>query len=316
VALNEVGGEPDVFGETVESFHHHNAERFASFPDCLVATSTHDTKRSEDVRARMLVLTESPITWSRIVERWLDTFDAPDRNDGWMVASTVVGAWPIDADRLAQYVTKAVREEKLRTSWTDPDEAYEARILAFAERLRASGEVEAIVERIAERGHRNSLAATALRLFAPGVPDVYQGSEVEFLALVDPDNRRPVDYARLGSLLDDALEYGAAPDKLRLVAACLRARREHPELFARGEYVPVRIEAPGVLAFARRAGDHWALVAVPLPGFQTESTAAIELPEGAPTRWRHVVIGTEHEPAATPVARLFEGFPVLVALAD
>ncbi|MCW2924192.1 MAG: malto-oligosyltrehalose synthase, partial [Thermoleophilia bacterium] len=275
------------------------------------ASSTHDTKRSEDVRSRMLVLTEEPDEWSETLERWLEEFDAPDPNDGWLAASTLVGAWPLDAERLEEYMRKAMREEKLRTSWTDPDEAYEASVFAFGERLRTSGQVEAVVERIVEHGRRNSLAATALRLFAPGFPDVYQGSEVEFLALVDPDNRRPVDHARLDALLDTE----DAPDKLRLVSAMLRARRQHPELFAHGAYVPVRCEAPGTLAFARSHEGAWALVAVPLPGFSADSSAPLQLPDDAPIAWRHLVTGEAVEAAGSPLATLLEPFPALVLTA-
>jgi (1->4)-alpha-D-glucan 1-alpha-D-glucosylmutase len=311
-ARNEVGAHPAHPAGAAGSFHWLCAARAERWPGSLNASSTHDTKRSEDVRARMLVLTEHPVEWSRTVEGWIDRFDAPDRTDGWMVASTLVGAWPIDAGRLAQYVTKAVREEKLRTSWTDPDAEYERRIVEFAERLRTSGEIEPVVERIAERGRRNSLAATALRLFAPGVPDVYQGSEVEFLALVDPDNRRPVDHTRLDALLEDAIEYGAAPDKLRLVSACLRARRANVELFGDGDYLPIRVDMPGVLAFARRSGDDWALLAVPLPGFQPDSTAVLARPADAPERWRHLVTLEEVRPFETPLAELLRAFPVLV----
>ncbi|MCW2926600.1 MAG: malto-oligosyltrehalose synthase, partial [Thermoleophilia bacterium] len=309
-ARNEVGAHPSHPAAAAGSFHWLASERARQWPGSMNASSTHDTKRSEDVRSRMLVLTERPEAWTSQVERWLDAFEAPDRNDGWMVASTVVGAWPLDEQRLADYVRKAVREEKLRTSWTDPDEAYETAILAFAERLRTSGEVEPVVERIAERGRRNSLAATALRLFAPGLPDIYQGTEVEFLALVDPDNRRPVDHGELATLLDGP----KSPDKLRLVAACLRARRANAQLFAEGEYVPLRIELQGTIGYARRLGDAWALVAVPLPGFVSGATARIHLPEGAPGSWRHVVTGEEVALDEDSMPRLVERFPAIVLL--
>lgn len=307
-ARNEVGAHPSDPAAASGAFHWmaaHRAERWSGSLNCL---STHDTKRSEDVRARLLVLSEEPDAWADRVADWLERFDAPDTNDGWLVAATVAGAWPIDAERLAEYVRKAVREEKLRTSWTDPDEAYEAAIIEFGERLRTSGEVEPIVERLRTRASRNSLAMTAIKLFAPGVPDTYQGTEVQRLALVDPDNRRPVDYDELAALLDAP----DAPDKLRLVAAALRARRERRDLYRRGDYLPVRTETRA-LAFARRDGDEWALLAVPLPGFEPASLGALQLPDGAPTRWTHVVTGAEHEPAAVPLGRLLEAFPVFVA---
>lgn len=308
-ARNEVGAHPSDPAAAAGAFHWMAADRAERWAGSLNCLSTHDTKRSEDVRARLLVLTEEPDAWADRVEDWITRLDAPHPNDAWMVAAAVVGAWPIDEARLAEYVRKAVRESKLRTSWTDPDEEYEAAIIGFGERLRTSGEVEPIVERLDPRARRNSLAMTAIKLFAPGIPDTYQGTEVERLALVDPDNRRPVDYAELDALLDST----DAPEKLRLVAAALRARREHRDLFRRGEYVPVRTETSS-LAFARRDGDEWALLAVPLPGFEPGSLGTLQLPDGAPTRWRHVVTGSEHEPTAVPLARLFEAFPVLVAL--
>ncbi|MCW2920831.1 MAG: malto-oligosyltrehalose synthase [Thermoleophilia bacterium] len=307
-ARNEVGAHPSHPSTAIGTFHWLAAERAAHWAGSLNASSTHDTKRSEDVRARMLVLTEEPTWWANLVERWLDELDAPDRTDGWMVASTLVGAWPVEPDRLEAYVRKALREEKLRTRWTDPDEAYEASVIGFGERLRASGEVEAVVERIAERARRNSLAATALRLFAPGVPDIYQGSEVEFLALVDPDNRRPVDFTRLDGLLDGegSGPEGSALDKLQIVAAGLRARRDDSDLFRLGAYVPVRIDAPGTLAFARRHEKRWALAAVALPGFVAGSQSRIELPEEAPRTWRNIVTGERIEIAESPIGELLE----------
>ena len=314
-ARNEVGAHPSHPAAGAGSFHWLAAERAAHWPGSMNASSTHDTKRSEDVRARMLVLTEEPAWWSAVVEGWLEQFDAPEPNDGWMVASNVVGAWPVSAERLEQYVRKALREEKLRTSWTDPDEAYEQRVIDFGERLRTSGEVEGVVARLAGRAWRNALSATALRLWAPGVPDTYQGSEVEFLALVDPDNRRPVDYDRLARELD-AGGGDETTDKQSLVAAALRARRDNHDLFAAGEYLPVRIDAPGVLAFARHHvgddGDQWALCIVALPGHVAGSEARIELPEGAPSDWHDVRTGDVLRPAETAIGALLERGPRLL----
>ncbi|MCZ4495535.1 MAG: malto-oligosyltrehalose synthase, partial [Thermoleophilia bacterium] len=311
-ARNEVGAHPSHPAAAVGSFHWLLGQLAQEWPHSMNASSTHDTKRSEDVRARLMVLTERPDWWADLVEEWLERFAAPDANDGWMVASTLVGAWPLDGARLAQYVRKALREEKERTSWTDPDESYESAVLAFGERLRTSGEVEQAVAKIAAEGECNSLAATALKLFAPGVPDTYQGTEVESLTLVDPDNRQPVDFAALDALLDSA----DAPSKLRLVSAALRARREHRELFRDGSYLPVRHTGVGVVAYARQLGDTWALVAVPRPGFQAGASAVLELPDGAPTTWRHVVTGADVDLAGRPAAELLSGFPVLMLIAS
>ena len=306
-ARNEVGAHPSDPVSSVGSFHWIVGRRGRHWPHTMNATSTHDTKRGEDVRARMLALTSRPDTWSDTIAEWLERFDAPDANDGWMVASTVVGAWPIDAARLNEYVIKAVREEKLRTSWTDPDVEYERAIGEFAERLRTSGLVDPVVESIRERGERNALAATALKLFAPGVPDTYQGTEVESLTLVDPDNRRPVDYANLETLL----ESDAEPAKLRLVRRMLHARREHAALFRDGDYLPLRTEVPGTIAYARRHAGTWAVLVAPIAGYEPAATGLLELPVDAPTTWTHVVTGSPVDPTQ-PLTDLLADYPVLL----
>ncbi|MCW2972465.1 MAG: malto-oligosyltrehalose synthase [Thermoleophilia bacterium] len=308
-ARNEVGVHPGTEpGSSVGAFHWITGRRGRVWPHQLNASSTHDTKRSEDVRARMMALLSRPDEWADTVADWLDRFDAPDRNDGWMVASTLVGAWPLDEERLHEYILKAVREEKVHSSWTSPDEEYEASICAFGERLRTSGEVEGVVDAVRARGERNSLAAVTLKLLAPGVPDIYQGTEVESLTLVDPDNRRPVDYARLQELLTADDE----PDKLRLTRTLTHARRMHADLFAHGDYLPLRSEVPGTIAFARRYEGAWLVVAVPIAGYVDSASGGLDLPAGAPTAWQHVVTGAAVDLTA-PLTDQLAHWPVLVA---
>lgn len=311
-ARNEVGAHPAEPVAAAGSFHWLVSNLARQWPHTMNASSTHDTKRSEDVRARLLALTRRPDEWARTIDEWLTALDAPDINGGWMVASALVGAWPLSAERLERYVRKALREEKRQTSWTQPDERFEASMVAFAERLRVSGLVEPVVERITELGSRNAIAATALKLFAPGVPDTYQGTEVTSFALVDPDNRRPVDFARLNALLDSV----DAPGKLSVAAGMLRARRTHRDLFERGNYLPLRTEAPGVIAFARRLDDSWALVAAAHTGFVDSANAMLELPAEAPARWRNVVTNDAAPITTTPIAQLLNGAPAIALVAD
>ncbi|MCW2955869.1 MAG: malto-oligosyltrehalose synthase [Thermoleophilia bacterium] len=309
-ARNEVGAHPSHPAAAVGSFHWLLGALATDWPASMNASSTHDTKRSEDVRARLLTLTQRPDEWADAVDAWINRYEAPDRNDAWMVAGAIVGAWPLSAQRLEEYVRKAVREEKLRTSWTDPDSTYEDAIIAFAEQLRGSGQIEPFVSVLIEPGRRAAVASVALKLFAPGVPDTYQGTEVESLALVDPDNRRPVDFAQLEAWLDT----DAAPDKLSVVAGALRARRANRELFATGGYVPLRADGHGVVAYARHLGDAWALVAAARPGFQAGATGMLQLPDGAPREWTSVVTGTAIDLHAVPVAALLARGSAFLAL--
>jgi (1->4)-alpha-D-glucan 1-alpha-D-glucosylmutase len=250
LALNEVGGDPGRWCLGPDAFHAANAERGRRFPLHLLASQTHDTKRSGDVRARLVALTWLHDEWAGLARR-VRVPPGVDPNDAYLVLQTVVGAWPLTRERLDGYLEKALRESKLRSNWLDPDVEYERRVQEFARSLHA--EVEPFVRRLAPLGERIALAQNLLKLTCPGVPDIYQGDELESLSLVDPDNRRPVDWeARRRSLADP-------PPKLRVIREALALRARRPEAFA-GAYAPVDAGAD-VLAFRR--GEN-VLVAVPL----------------------------------------------------
>jgi (1->4)-alpha-D-glucan 1-alpha-D-glucosylmutase len=277
LALNEVGGDPASLGVRVQEFHDACAAAQVQHPYRLLATSTHDTKRSEDVRARLSVLSEIPREWSRTVERWHSlnrrrrVADLPDPATEWLFYQTLVGAWPISAERALAYMEKATREAKLRTSWDQPDTIYEGAISHFvASALRSrrfTDEVGAFAGRVARPGRSNSLALKLLTLTAPGVADLYQGSELWDLSLVDPDNRRPVDFALRMKLLAGAADLDlprlwADEDdlgqvKLALVQRALQVRARNEEAFGEGEagsYLPLLPTGPSsehVVAFCR-----------------------------------------------------------------
>jgi (1->4)-alpha-D-glucan 1-alpha-D-glucosylmutase len=270
VALNEVGGDPDAFGLSVADWHAACARAAEEHPGSLLATATHDTKRGEDVRARLAVISERPDWWAEVASKWMAGHDTIDGPTAYLLLQTLVGAWPLDEPRLAAYMRKAVREAGAHTSWAKPDDTYER---AVADEVRAAlaepGVVDALVEPLVERGRANSLAQTLLRLTAPGVPDTYQGTEFWDLSLVDPDNRRPVDFAARA----DALPARSHP-KLAVLAAALDARRTYPAAFA-GSYRPLETDSEHVVAFMR--GDDIAVV-VPLRG---ETNARAALPAGS-----------------------------------
>jgi (1->4)-alpha-D-glucan 1-alpha-D-glucosylmutase len=207
VALNEVGGDPGRFGVSVSDFHAANARVAQRWPRTMLAGTTHDTKRSEDVRARLALLSELPHEWATTVRAWAAlnaprrTAPAlPDGNLEYLIYQTLVGTWPITRDRLAEYLTKAMREAKDATTWSDPNEEYETAVLAFVDGALDDAEfvasLDAFVARLAPAWQVSALAQTLLRLTSPGVPDIYQGTELWDLSLVDPDNRRPVDFEK------------------------------------------------------------------------------------------------------------------------
>lgn len=309
VALNEVGNEPDRFGLPPDEVHTYYADRATRWPYALSTLSTHDTKRSEDVRARLYALSEMPDDWRQHVARWfeinakhrktLDGKPAPDANEEYLLYQTLLGVWPFDAadvgrhkvlDRVQAYMLKAMREAKVNTSWTDANEPHEGAVAAFVSAVldeRANADFFAafvpVQRRAAWFGMVNSLGQTLLKLAAPGVPDTYQGTELWDLSLVDPDNRRPVDYARRRELLAGLEARFAADDLKPLVAELLAspadgrvklyttwigldARRRHPGLFSTGAYTPIRAtgtKADHAFAFAREGGKAAALVVVP-----------------------------------------------------
>ncbi|MBM7769901.1 (1-_4)-alpha-D-glucan 1-alpha-D-glucosylmutase [Actinokineospora baliensis] len=261
-ALNEVGGDPSRFGVGVEEFHAAQAQREATHPLAMTALSTHDTKRSEDVRARLAVLAELPEDFADAVQRWTERRGLPEPCLNLLAWQTLLGAWPINPDRLSAYLDKAAKESKIRTSWTDHDEEFEETVRAWPRAVLGDpgllAEVEAFAARIAPHGWSNSLGQKLLQLAGPGVPDVYQGTELWDLSLVDPDNRRPVDFADRAELLGKLAsgwpppidETGAV--KLHVVRTALRLRRERPSLFT--GYQPVYASGPAAehaVAFER-----------------------------------------------------------------
>ncbi|OJF11749.1 malto-oligosyltrehalose synthase [Couchioplanes caeruleus] len=261
-ARNEVGNDPAKFGVSPDEFHDFADERQRRWPDGMTTLSTHDTKRSEDVRARLAVLSEVPGDWTEVVRRWVRVAPLPDPALAHLIWQAAVGAWPIERERLQAYALKAAREGGVGTSWTRQDEEFEAALRAMVDRIyddpALHGEVDGFARSITAPGWSNSLGQKLVQLTMPGVPDVYQGTELWDHSLVDPDNRRPVDFGlrrELLARLDDGwqppIDAGGAA-KLLVTSRTLRLRRQRPELFT--GYRPVYAEgrvAEHVLAFDR-----------------------------------------------------------------
>lgn len=304
-ALSEVGGEPQQFGLGVDVFHQRNFDRHRSWPAALLATSTHDTKRSEDVRARMAAISEIPDVWRRSLAKWrtanrrwkkaVEESEAPDTNEEYLLYQTLLGTWPIEnsgapeqkvgndyVERIQRYMTKALNEAKLNTSWIQPNEPWLAATRDFVARILESTPKNKflpiflpVVETIARLGAINSLTQTLLKLTSPGVPDIYQGNEIWDFSLVDPDNRRPVDYKLRAETLS-CLSTKSPEDLLRnwpdgrikmfLTQRALHFRNEHVDLFQRGNYLPLRVSGPSAdscIAFTRQLDGQWIIVIAP-----------------------------------------------------
>jgi (1->4)-alpha-D-glucan 1-alpha-D-glucosylmutase len=371
VSLNEVGGDPGRFGTPPEAVHRFNAERQANWPYALAPLSTHDTKRSEDVRARINVLSEMPDEWGAAVRSWSEAnaahrtdvnyAPAPDANEEYLLYQTLVGAWPPGtdapgaefADRIAAYMVKAVHEAKTHTSWVNPNAAYDAAVQRFVRSVLDPAKSSAFLahfrpfqKRVARYGAINTLAQTLLKFTAPGVADTYQGTELPDFSLVDPDNRRPVDYQRrremLASLreefssgdpaapareLAEGIEDGRA--KLYLTWRALTSRRENPGLFTEGEYLPLAAtgaRAEHLFAFARRRNGTTAVVAVPrlMSRLNTDgrelwaNTRLAVPPSDRAAVWRDAFTGRELRAAdgILPATELFAHFPVALLLCE
>ena len=369
ISLNEVGGEPREFGTSVKAFHELNEARLRQWPGSLAATSTHDTKRSEDVRVRIAALSEAPREWRALLARWgrtnrrfrteVDGGAAPDRNDEVLLYETLVGTfpdpapksdtdtWRVYTGRITAYMEKALREAKVYTSWTNVDAQYEQAMARFTEAVLASPEFmegfAPFVRRIAAAGRTSSLSQVALKLASPGSCDVYQGCEVWDLSLVDPDNRRTVDFALRARLLDEirrrvaegpteraalASEVSrpeALPDgraKLLLLREGLRLRREQPELFLRGEYLPLAAGGPRgdrVVAFARKHARAALVCAVPrltlglldaAGGGKLAWEGHLPLPPELRREYQNIVTGARHRGDRLLLDEIFAGFPV------
>lgn len=371
LSLNEVGGDPGRFGVGIEGFHEFNQTRARDWIHSMNATATHDTKRGEDARARLNVLSELPEEWEACVKEWgkvnrrkkrlLKGREVPDRNDEYFLYQTLVGAlsfrqnWTANfLERVKNYMIKAVREAKVHTEWLKPDTAYEEAFTAFIEAILTPAEPNEFLaaflpffNKVAHCGMLNSLGQTLLKVLSPGVPDFYQGTDLWDFSFVDPDNRRPVDFAARARLLREIQQQekedqrslirdllGRMEDgriKLYVIYQSLNTRRAEGELFQSGDYLP--LAATGkcrdhLCAFARRKGDRWALAAVPrlitklagpesLPlGEKTWQGAVLLLPREAPNDWRNTFTGeklTATETGATKwlaLGSIFEAFPV------
>jgi (1->4)-alpha-D-glucan 1-alpha-D-glucosylmutase len=334
ISLNEVGGDPGRFGAPVADFHDAMARAARHWPEAMLTLSTHDTKRSGDVRARISLLSELPRDWERAITRWSHLGERhhrggwPDRGAEYLLYQTLVGAWPIETARAGAFMAKATREAKVHTSWTDPCAEYDDALSAFVAAMLADPDFVADLtaflaeHRLVELGRVSSLAQTTLLLTCPGVPDLYQGTEIWDLSLVDPDNRRPVDYtarrrlleALAGSGPEDALARGdEGGPKLWLINRVLRHRRRFPGGYAPDSgYQPLRVtgaRAAHAVAFTRSGG-----LAVVVPRLVTGlaggwADTAVTLPGGP---WTDVLTGGRLEGGEVSVAALGRRFPVAV----
>ena len=328
-ALNEVGGEPQQFGLSVDVFHERNLDRHRDWPATLLATSTHDTKRSEDVRARIVAISEIPELWRRSLQRWgtanhrwkrmVNDLEAPDANEEYLLYQTLLGTWPMQAngepeavpppdyiERIQAYMAKALKEAKINTSWIQPNEEWDAAMHDFVARILDSSSRNKFLpiflpaaKEIVRLGAINSLTQSLLKLTSPGVPDIYQGTEIWDYSLVDPDNRRPVDYDLRREMLRSLSSATPGelmqtwPDgriKLFLTKHLLQLRRGHADLFERGQYVPLHTSgtfAESCVSFVRRLDVNWIAVIAPRlssrigfpPIGEAWHDTAIQLPE-------------------------------------
>jgi (1->4)-alpha-D-glucan 1-alpha-D-glucosylmutase len=371
LSLNEVGGDPQPSQATSEEeFFSFLQRRRQNWRDGLNATTTHDTKRSEDVRARINVLSELPQEWQAHLELWakqnskhkeeIEGRAVPDRNEEYFLYQTLLGMWPLDEqgcrtllERVQAYLIKATREAMVHTRWTRPNERHEAALRRFARTILSSEEstdflqdFRSFVKKVAHFGMINSLSQVLLKITLPGVPDFYQGSELWDLRLVDPDNRRPVNFARRMDLLEtlhraqsevqdserlardlvDRWQDGGT--KLFLLGKAIRHRREHEQLFRDGDLLPLETtgdRSGNVVAFIRKNNAESSLVAIPrwlsqvstsAPSAQNWEDTKIVLPDGSPVNWRNVITGgmmtrekTGNNTYLTP-EKLFRDFPV------
>jgi (1->4)-alpha-D-glucan 1-alpha-D-glucosylmutase len=315
VSLNEVGNEPEKFGVSTAEFHQRADVRARLWPSAMTALTTHDTKRGEDVRARIGVLSQVPALWAQYVEAWLERTSPPDPGTGMFMLQNIFGVWPADGtvtpelrERLHGYAEKAIREAALHTSWNDPDETFEAAVHRWLDTVLdgpVGAELTRLLEQLDRHARSDSLGQKLVALTAPGVPDVYQGSELWEDSLVDPDNRRPVDYAERRAALE-----AATHPKIRVVREALHLRRERPEAFLSGDYRPALARgaaAEHVLAFTRGA-DVLTAVTRHSVGL-TESgwgDTTLPLPAG---EWTDRIGGGRFS-GSVPVSDLFADLPV------
>jgi (1->4)-alpha-D-glucan 1-alpha-D-glucosylmutase len=375
ISLNEVGGDPEELGTSLQAFHRQNSARLERWPHAMLTLTTHDSKRGEDARTRIDALSEIAPEWRAAVMRWRGFNDAkkslvdgelaPDRNDEYLFYQTLVGAWSSEPstgvgfndfrERIAAYMQKAIKEAKVHTSWINPNEAYERAVEKFVRAVLSPENSDSFLndfsqfhQRLAFAGMLNSLSQTLLKMTSPGAPDFYQGTELWDLNLVDPDNRRPVDFAKRRILLDE-LKRGEETDlggllcdllsnwqdgrvKLYLIYKTLKFRSEHRDLLQTGDYLP--LYAAGkfreyICAFARRLNNHWIVVAAPrllariTPpgrwplGQPVWENAVLSLPHGTPDRWHNILTGetlsaceTKRRQKGLPLHQIFKTCPV------
>ncbi|NIS72202.1 MAG: malto-oligosyltrehalose synthase [Proteobacteria bacterium] len=344
LSLNEVGGDPSKFGSSIGDFHRFSETRANRWPHSLNATATHDTKRGEDVRARMNVLSEIPREWERKISTWsqlnrkkvrkIGGISVPDRNDEYFLYQTLVGAFPFYesdyprfVERVKAYIVKAVREAKVHTAWLKPDTEYEDAFISFVETILEPTENNSFLReflpfqrKVSHYGIFNSLTQTLIKIASPGIPDFYQGTDLWDLNLVDPDNRRPVDFKRRAAVLRE-IQKQSKSDGLKLIREllhtkedgrikffliykALRGRQENPEVFQKGTYIPLEVAgefSDHIVAFAREYEKNWAVTIAPrhLTGLIHEgenplgdkiwADTCIPLPESAPHGWKNVI---------------------------
>ena len=363
LSLNEVGGDADRFGVSPEELHRTFRERQAKWPWALSALSTHDTKRSEDVRARLNVLSELPHEWQASLQRWsdlnaqyrrdLDDVLVPDANEEYLFYQTLLGAWPLEpylpeeyttfVERIQAYMLKVLREAKVHTSWINPNPAYEEAVQHYIARVLDPQTQETFLEdfrvfqqRLSHYGLFNSLAQTLLKITTPGVPDTYQGTELWDWSLVDPDNRRAVDYKRRDDMLGALRECltAAGEDrralvqellthkedgciKLYITTLALNCRRMYPGLFSSGSYIPAQgrgVKGQYVFGFSRCQGNRAAIVAVPrLIGGLLAGTHDAPLGEAV---WQDTQLLTPEINPHWDWRNVLTGEPVVFAAAD
>lgn len=378
ISLNEVGGEPSHFGTAPDALHEWLGARAKAWPDTMNSSTTHDTKRSEDVRARINVLSEMPDEWEAAVRRWagwnaakrgdVEGEPVPDANDEYLLYQTLVGAWPLTPadqgkeretfrERIQQYMEKATREAKVHTSWINPNEGYDTALRDFVSRLLGAGEEDAFRSDVAEfaasiaaDGMINSLSQLLVKLACPGLPDVYQGQELWDFSLVDPDNRRPVDFEARQRLLDSLrgrldgdraalaeellAEWRDGRIKMYVTHLGLQMREARPALFARGAYLPLSAHgsrAAHAFALGREDGEGRAIALVPrLPRTFREAAGGgpeepgawgdtrLELPAALEGSYRNLFTGrgVEARGGALEVGAALEGFPVALLIGE
>jgi (1->4)-alpha-D-glucan 1-alpha-D-glucosylmutase len=358
LGANEVGSHPSRFGQPVAAFHEANAQRLKDWPHCLLSTSTHDTKMSEDARARLFALAELPEEWAANLQQWHDINAkarskignqmAPDAREEYLLYQALLAAWPLGMDqvddaflsRMKSYFRKAQGEAKLNTAWTYPHAPWHAAGDRFIETILSSASFLSsflpFAERIAHRGMIYSLSQTVLKLTSPGVPDVYQGNETWDFSLVDPDNRRSIDFP-MREKIQASLEHRSAPDllehwqdggiKMRITQALLLFRSKFPDLFSKGEYLPLQTQgekADQIVALTRRLDSKEVLVVVPRR-LSTKNGSWVGsywndtvVPYSESRRWKSLLTGQslETNSGSIPVSELFSELPIAVYVSE